>query len=313
MNVSMQDAFNLGWKLAAVLQGRSDPALLATYSAERQPVARELIDFDREWSAMLAAPPRDPEHPERGGVDPAELQDYFVRQGRYTAGVATRYRQSELIGARGPREARERVRDRDALSLGAGHPGRRRALDAARPRGPRGRPMASVRLLRSAGRTSGRPLCVARRGRGFPTAAFHAAGCGHRRGDRHARDPAGRTSRRRARRAAAPPAPAQGDARTDRLREGVLRRPASRDATSSTCAGSIGSSAASSSCGPTSSSHTYCRSMPTTTSPRSLSRSCSRPPSHVREPRRRAAAPHRASAAARPAAARRRLAARRLL
>jgi phenol 2-monooxygenase len=98
MNVSMQDAFNLGWKLAAVLEGRSDPALLATYSAERQPVARELIDFDREWSAMLAAPPRDPEHPERGGVDPAELQDYFVRQGRYTAGVATRYGPSELIG-----------------------------------------------------------------------------------------------------------------------------------------------------------------------------------------------------------------------
>jgi phenol 2-monooxygenase len=101
MNVSMQDAFNLGWKLAAVLEGRSDPALLATYSAERHPVARELIDFDREWSAMLAAPPRDPEHPERGGVDPHELQNYFVRQGRYTAGVATRYGPSELTGAAG--------------------------------------------------------------------------------------------------------------------------------------------------------------------------------------------------------------------
>jgi phenol 2-monooxygenase len=99
MNVSMQDGFNLGWKLAAVLQGRSDPALLATYSAERQPVAHELINFDREWSAMLAAPPRDPEHPERGGVEPGELQDYFVRHGRYTAGVATRYGQSQLIGA----------------------------------------------------------------------------------------------------------------------------------------------------------------------------------------------------------------------
>ena len=98
MNVSMQDAFNLGWKLAAVLEGRSDPTLLATYSAERQPIARELIDFDREWSAMLAAPPRDAEHPERGGVDPDELQDYFVRQGRYTAGVATRYPTSQLIG-----------------------------------------------------------------------------------------------------------------------------------------------------------------------------------------------------------------------
>lgn len=98
MNVSMQDAFNLGWKLAAVLGGRSAPGLLSSYSAERQPIARELIDFDREWSAMLAAAPRDPARPDRGGVDPAELQDYFVRQGRYTAGVATRYSESELTG-----------------------------------------------------------------------------------------------------------------------------------------------------------------------------------------------------------------------
>jgi phenol 2-monooxygenase len=99
MNVSMQDAFNLGWKLAAVLHGRSAPSLLRTYSAERQPVAQELIDFDREWSAMMAAPPRDPTNPDAGGVDPAELQDYFVRAGRYTAGVATRYRPSLLTGA----------------------------------------------------------------------------------------------------------------------------------------------------------------------------------------------------------------------
>jgi phenol 2-monooxygenase len=53
MNVSMQDAFNLGWKLAAVLEKRSDPSLLRTYSQERQPVAQELIDFDKEWSAMM--------------------------------------------------------------------------------------------------------------------------------------------------------------------------------------------------------------------------------------------------------------------
>jgi phenol 2-monooxygenase (NADPH) len=92
MNVSMQDGFNLGWKLGAVLQGRSDASLLRTYSDERQPVAQELIDFDKEWSAMMAAPPKDPDHPEAGGVDPAELQAYFVRAGRYTAGVATRYK-----------------------------------------------------------------------------------------------------------------------------------------------------------------------------------------------------------------------------
>lgn len=99
MNVSMQDAFNLGWKLAAVLRGTSDPALLKTYSAERQPVAKDLIDFDREWSTMMAAPPLDPAHPERGGVEPAELQEYFQRAGRYTAGVATRYSASRLTGS----------------------------------------------------------------------------------------------------------------------------------------------------------------------------------------------------------------------
>ena len=56
MNVSMQDAFNLGWKLAAVLRKRSAPSLLHTYSAERQAMAKELIDFDREWAAILAPP-----------------------------------------------------------------------------------------------------------------------------------------------------------------------------------------------------------------------------------------------------------------
>lgn len=100
MNVSMRDAFNLGWKLAAVLEGRSDHALLHTYDAERRPVAQELIDFDKEWSAMMAAAPADPDHPERGGVTAAELSDYFVQHGRYTAGVATSYpaRSTHLTG-----------------------------------------------------------------------------------------------------------------------------------------------------------------------------------------------------------------------
>ncbi len=97
MNVSMQDAFNLGWKLAAVLQGRCPPSLLRTYSDERQAIAEELIEFDREWAAMLSAPLKSPDNPQ--GVDPAEVQDYFVRSGRYTAGTATHYAPSALIGA----------------------------------------------------------------------------------------------------------------------------------------------------------------------------------------------------------------------
>lgn len=89
MNVSMQDSFNLGWKLAGVLRGRCAPALLHTYSAERQAVARELIDFDREWAKMFSDPPKDATG--RAGVDPAEFQRYFVKQGRFTAGTATHY------------------------------------------------------------------------------------------------------------------------------------------------------------------------------------------------------------------------------
>ena len=93
MNVSMQDAYNLGWKLIAVLRKRCPPSLLHTYSAERRTIAKELIDFDREWAALLAST-----HGKDGGGDPAKIQSYFVRHGRYTAGTATHYTPSILTG-----------------------------------------------------------------------------------------------------------------------------------------------------------------------------------------------------------------------
>ncbi len=94
MNVSMQDAFNLGWKLASVLQGKSSPALLHTYSAERQAIARQLIEFDREFAKMFSAPPKESGSADGEGVDPQEFQSYFVAQGRFTAGTATQYQPS---------------------------------------------------------------------------------------------------------------------------------------------------------------------------------------------------------------------------
>ena len=57
MNVSMADTWNLGWKLAAVLRGTAKPELLHTYSEERQKIAKQLIDFDREFSKMFSAHP----------------------------------------------------------------------------------------------------------------------------------------------------------------------------------------------------------------------------------------------------------------
>jgi len=97
MNVSMQDTFNLGWKLAAVLQKRSPASLLHTYSAERRAIAKNLIDFDREWAALLSKASRGAADG-HGGVDPAEIQRYFVQHGRYTAGTVTQYSPALLTG-----------------------------------------------------------------------------------------------------------------------------------------------------------------------------------------------------------------------
>lgn len=43
-NTSVQDSFNLAWKLAMVLRGHADPALLDTYTQERQPVGEQVVD-----------------------------------------------------------------------------------------------------------------------------------------------------------------------------------------------------------------------------------------------------------------------------
>jgi phenol 2-monooxygenase len=105
MNVSMQDTYNLGWKLASVLEGRARPDLLRTYTVERHAIAQGLIDFDKEWSKIMASPPKNPDHPELGGVDPAELQAYFVMSGRYTAGVGTQYPPATCLTAAATHQA----------------------------------------------------------------------------------------------------------------------------------------------------------------------------------------------------------------
>ncbi|MFE7623767.1 FAD-dependent monooxygenase [Streptomyces sp. NPDC057509] len=48
MNTGIQDAYNLGWKLARVASGLAGPALLDTYEEERLPVAAEVLDISAE-------------------------------------------------------------------------------------------------------------------------------------------------------------------------------------------------------------------------------------------------------------------------
>ncbi|WP_221585462.1 FAD-binding monooxygenase [Microbacterium sp. G2-8] len=90
MNVSMQDGWNLSWKLGHVLDGRAPQSLLDTYSGERQQIAVDLIEFDRTWSTMMATRPED--------MSPGELADFYVRTAEFPAGFMTEY-QPSLITA----------------------------------------------------------------------------------------------------------------------------------------------------------------------------------------------------------------------
>ncbi|MFT4219458.1 MAG: FAD-dependent monooxygenase [Microbacterium sp.] len=91
MNVSMQDGFNLGWKLGSVLTGQAPATLLSTYSSERQPVAQQLIDFDREWSSLMARKPNEI-------TDPQELANYYLGTAEFPSGFMTQYSPSIVVG-----------------------------------------------------------------------------------------------------------------------------------------------------------------------------------------------------------------------
>ena len=91
MNVSMADAFNLGWKLAAVVRGEAPASLLDTYTAERHAKAVELIEFDKDMARLFSEKPKTAD-------EAARFQNYFQKHGRYTAGVETRYDPSVIVG-----------------------------------------------------------------------------------------------------------------------------------------------------------------------------------------------------------------------
>lgn len=91
MNVSMQDGFNIAWKLGHVLDGRAPASLLRTYHGERQPAAKNLIDFDREWSTLMATPRDELE-------DPDAVERYYVKAEAFAAGMLTEYTHNDIVG-----------------------------------------------------------------------------------------------------------------------------------------------------------------------------------------------------------------------
>ncbi|WP_265736664.1 rifampin monooxygenase [Kibdelosporangium phytohabitans] len=57
LNLGVQDAVNLGWKLAGQVRGWAPDTVLDTYQAERHPVAADVLDNTRAQTALLADEP----------------------------------------------------------------------------------------------------------------------------------------------------------------------------------------------------------------------------------------------------------------
>ena len=96
LNTSLPDTFNLGWKLAAVLQERSSPKLLQTYATERRKVAHMLIHADKEMSALVATRPTADNTAAPSKTDTAEIEKFITRQNGFIAGTSIQYDPSYL-------------------------------------------------------------------------------------------------------------------------------------------------------------------------------------------------------------------------
>ena len=94
MNVSMQDTFNLGWKLVHVLQGRADASLLRSYSKERLTEAKRLVETDHQWSRIMSAPTT---QAERDGTQEPRIIRQFKENLEFTGGTAVKYDASTLF------------------------------------------------------------------------------------------------------------------------------------------------------------------------------------------------------------------------
>jgi 2,4-dichlorophenol 6-monooxygenase len=82
-NTSIQDAYNLCWKLKYVLEGRASPALLDSYSVERQPVGQQIVtranksigDFAPIFEAVGLLSSTDPDQAKRNIAARKEATD----------------------------------------------------------------------------------------------------------------------------------------------------------------------------------------------------------------------------------------------
>ncbi|WP_411103204.1 FAD-dependent monooxygenase [Streptomyces sp. cmx-4-9] len=104
LNLGVQDAFNLGWKLAAAVNGWAPEGLLDTYHAERHPVGASVLDNTRAQITLLGS---DPGATALRGLF-SKLMD-FDEVNRYVTGMITAVDVRYDLG--GPEPVGRRMRD----------------------------------------------------------------------------------------------------------------------------------------------------------------------------------------------------------
>lgn len=96
MNISMQDCYNLGWKVALVAKGLAKRSILSTYQSERRRVAQDLIDFDHRFSRLFSGrPAKDLMDVE--GISMEEFKDAFEKGNLFASGLSVKYGPNVLV------------------------------------------------------------------------------------------------------------------------------------------------------------------------------------------------------------------------
>lgn len=103
MNVSMQDTYNLCWKIASVLKGTSDRSILKTYQSERRRIAQDLIAFDHKFSRLFSGRPAK-DMMDEAGISMAEFKMAFEKGNLFASGTAVDYGSSVIVAKEGSSE-----------------------------------------------------------------------------------------------------------------------------------------------------------------------------------------------------------------
>lgn len=96
MNVSMQDAYNLGWKIGLVCKKIMHRKMLSTYELERKQIAKELIAFDHKFSRLFTGRPAK-DILDETGVSMDEFTKAFDMSHMFTSGIGVNYKTSALV------------------------------------------------------------------------------------------------------------------------------------------------------------------------------------------------------------------------